>query len=92
MGAGIAVGELAGDIADLRVVCTGQAEQPHLGHPGGFQAMLNHGADDRQRAFPDRAGDHPRLTKPAAPATAPEDLHRIALVHRLGQRDERSPG
>src|SRR3712207_7964254 len=40
-------------------------------------------------AFTHRPGDHARLAEPAAPGAAPEDLHRVALVHGLGHGHQR---
>ena len=74
---------------DLGVIGAGQAEQTDLLQPGRLDAALHHRPDGLDAALPHRSGDHARLAEPAAAGAAPEDLHRVALVHGLGQRHQR---
>ena len=57
--------------------------------PENSRPSLTIWPDRGDRPLPHRAGDHAGLAEPAAPGAAAEDLHRIPLVHRLGQRDQR---
>ena len=85
----VPVGQALGDVADLRVVGAGQREQSDLGEPGEGQALLHHVADRGDGPLAYRPGDHAGLAEPAAPGAAAEDLHRVPLVHRLGERHQR---
>ena len=71
------------------MVSAGQREQADLGEAGGLQAALDHGADRGDASLADRAGDHARLAEAAAARAAAEDLHAVALVDRLSDRDDR---
>src|SRR5215207_427793 len=84
----ITISKLVSNLGNLGMITAGQAQQPDLLQSGGLDAALHHGTDDVDAAFPDRPSDHSRLAEPAAPSTAPEDLHGIALMHRLGERHE----
>ena len=76
------------DPLDSGEVGGGERRERHLVVAGALETFGDHAADLLGRAFPNGAGDHPRLTETAATSAAPEDLDRKTIVHYLGHRNE----
>ena len=85
----VPVREALGDVADLASGRrrTGDS-RPTSSKPVAFRPFSTISPMPVMRALAHRAGDHARLAEAAAARAAAEDLHRHALVDRLGERDQ----
>ncbi len=63
--------------------------RPTSEKPVDLRPLCDHVADRGDRPLADRPGDHPGLAEAAAARAAAEDLHAVALVDGLGDRDDR---